>query len=107
MEWVVGIAGVIFVYWLIVLRPGRLDFWKVAAQNSDLAYEHFLSSSCWKVFGAELPQDYRQIVPEAEWAGPFSLLVPKLGGARISVFGKHPDYERSQNEFLQGLRKNP
>lgn len=107
MEWVLGIAGAAFIYWLIVLRPGRLDFWRVAARNPDLAYEHFLSSPCWKVFGAELPLDYRKIVPKTEWAGPFTLWVPKLGDSRIYIFGKYPDMNRSQNEFLRGLRKNP
>lgn len=106
MNWLIGMVVVAFLYWFFILRPGRLDFWKVAAQNSDAAYDHFVSASCWKVFEDGLPENYRSIVPTSDWVGPFRLLIPKLGGKQIVVFGKHPEYEQSQNIFLQNVRPN-
>jgi hypothetical protein len=105
MKWLVAISVVLLLYWWFVLRPGRLDFWRVAGKSPDAAYEHFLSSPCWKVFEGELPPDYRSEVPKSVWSGPYSLWIPKLGGARIFVFSKEPDCEQSQNAFIQTLGK--
>jgi len=88
------------VYWFFILRPERLDFWKVAARHPDAAYEHFRSDPCWKIFEEKLPEDYRSIVPKSEWVGPFWLVVPKLGNKTLHVFGKYPILEQSQNNFL-------
>ena len=90
-----------FLYWLFVLRPGRLDFWRVTARHPDAAFDHLKAASCWKVFEEGLPDNYRSIVPKPEWVGPFKLSVPKLGGRLINVFGKYPELEQSQNEFMQ------
>ena len=103
MNWLIGLIIVGFLYWLLILRPGRLDFWKVAARYPDAAYEHFLSASCWKVFKDDLPENYRSVVPKQDWVGPFKLYVPALGGKQIVVFGKHPEYEQSQNIFLEKI----
>jgi hypothetical protein len=92
-------------YWFFILRPGRMDFWKVAARNPDAAYEHFKAAPCWKVFEEELPQNYRSVVPKSEWVGPFRLWVPRLGGKRIVVFGRLPELKQSQRDFL--LRFGP
>ena len=101
MVWIIGIAVAIALYWVIILRPGRIDFWRLAAKNPDVAYDHFRANDCWVVFENELPRQYRMVVPSAEWDGPFRLWVPKLGGVTIYVFGRTTDYEQSQTEFLQ------
>jgi hypothetical protein len=101
MLWMIGIAVAVVLYWLIILRPGRLDFWKLVAKYPDSAYDHFCSNPCWVVFESEMPEHYRALVPNDEWDGPFRLWVPKLGGAGIYVFGHKPDYERLQDEFVQ------
>jgi len=93
---VVGLA----LYWFFILRPGRLDFWKVAAKHPDAAYDHFKSDATWIVFEGALPQGYRAHLPRSEWVGPFMLIVPKLGNQTVRVFGKSDGLERSQNEFL-------
>lgn len=103
MGWVIGIAVVVFLYWMFILRPGGLDFWKLAGKYPDAAYEFFRTSPYWKVFEGELPTNYRSIVPKADWVGPFSLWVPKIGGVRIYIFGKVPEYEASQVEFMRGF----
>lgn len=99
------IASVVL-YWFFILRPGRLDFWKFAAKHPDAAYDHFMSSPCWKVFENQLPENYRSIVPKIEWVGPFRLIVPKLGNKTIHVFGKHPEFDQSQSDFVKKWRNN-
>lgn len=96
---IVGLA----LYWFFILRPGRIDFWKVAAKYPDAAYDHFKSDATWVVFEGSLPPEYRTYVPQSDWVGPFMLVVPKLGNQTIRVFGKSADIERSQNEFLASL----
>ena len=103
MKWLIGLATAAFLYWFFILRLGRPDFWKVVARNPDAAYDHFVSASCWKVFEAGLPKNYRSLVPKSDWVGPFRLFVPKLGGKQIVVFGKYPEYEHSENNFLKKL----
>lgn len=94
------------IYWFFILRPGRLDFWRVAAKRPDAAYEHFKSDPCWRVFEEQLPENYRSMVPKSEWVGPFRLIVPKLGNRTVHIFGKHPTFEKSQNDFLSKFVKS-
>lgn len=93
------------IYWFFILRPGRLDFWRIAAKYPDAAYEHFKSDPCWRVFEEQLPDNYRSLVPKSEWVGPFRLIVPNLGNKTVHIFGKHPTLERSQNDFLSKFVK--
>ena len=90
----------IFAYWYLVLRPGRLGFWRLVAKHPDAAYDHFMANACWKVFEDGLPPDYRSIVPRPEWVGPFRIVVPKLGGKAIKVFARASELEKSQNDLL-------
>jgi hypothetical protein len=90
----------IVAYWFLVLRPGRLSFWRLVAKHPDAAYDHFKSNACWKVFEDGLPPDYRTIVPRPEWAGPFRIVVPKLGGKAVKVFARASELEKSQNELV-------
>lgn len=106
MKILIIITIVVFLYWLFILRPGRLDFWKVASKYPDQAYDFFLSKECWKVFEASLPDDYRSLVPKDEWTGPFRLWIPKLGNRMIYVFGRYPNFEQSQNEFMTTINQN-
>jgi hypothetical protein len=92
-------------YWFFILRPGRLDFWRCVAKHPDAAYDHFKAHSCWRVFENELPKNYREILPRSEWAGPFRLTVPKLGGQLVRVFGRRADCSRSQDAFLERFRR--
>lgn len=93
---IIGVA----LYWFFILRPGRLDFWRLVAKHPDAAHDHFKADACWKVFEEDLPKNYRTIVPKPEWRGPFRLIVPKLGSKTIRVFGKYPDCKQSQDDFL-------
>ena len=106
MNWLIGVIALVFVYWLVILRPGRMDFWKVVSRNPDAAYEHFKSASCWKVFEGGLPADYRNDVPKSEWMGPFRLCVPKLGWDQVVIFGKRSECEQSQSAFVQRMKRS-
>jgi hypothetical protein len=100
MRKLVATIILIFLYWLFFIRPRRVDFWKTAGRHPDEAYDFFTSRQCWKVFVGSLPVDYHNIVPKEEWAGPYRLTIPRLGNRIIYVFGKIPEFEQSQLEFL-------
>jgi hypothetical protein len=96
----IAVAILVFLYWIIILRPGRLDFWKLAGKYPDEAYDLFMSEDCWKVFEENPPDDHQSIVPKEDWTGPFRLMIPKLGNKTIHVLGRYPICEESQNEFM-------
>jgi len=102
---IILIIAIAFCYWLFIIRPGRLDFWKIASKYPDLAYDFFNSNQCWKVFENGLPDDHQNLVPKEQWTGPFRIWVPKLDNRQILVFGRHPDFEDSQDEFLKIIRE--
>jgi len=106
MKVLIVVAILVFLYWFFILRPGRLDFWKIASKYPDEAYNLFISEDCWKVFDENLPDDHQFIVPKEDWAGPFRHRVPKLGNRMIYVFGKYPNFEKSQNEFMTKYDKS-
>ena len=72
MGWViVAIALVIIVaialfvaYYLYILRPGRIDFWKLASKHPDLAYDFFQQSECWHVFLDKPPSGFKATEPQ-------------------------------------------
>ena len=103
---IIVVVILVFLYWYFILRPGRLDFWKIANKYPDEAYDLFTSEDCWKVFVESLSDDYQSIVPKEDWSGPFRLRVPKLGNRMIYIFGKYPNFEKSQNEFMAKYNKN-
>lgn len=91
--------------WFFVVRPGRLGFWRLVAKHADVAYDHFKSNSCWKVFEDGLPPDYRRIVPRPEWVGPFRVAVSKLGDKRITVFCRASELKKSQNDLMSKVSR--
>jgi hypothetical protein len=99
----IAIAVLVFLYWFFILRPGRLDFWKIANKYPDEAYDFIQSEDCWMIFEDNLPNDYQSTVPKENWTGPFRLLIPKLGNRFIYIFGKYPDFKNSQNDFINKI----
>jgi len=58
-----------------------------------------MNEDCWVV-----------IDPQSEWAekpklqdfnGPFWLLVPKLGGRMVTIYGRFDEIEESQKRFVK------
>jgi len=94
-----------FLYWYLILRRGKLSFWRVASKYPDAAYDFFSTSECFKVFEGNFPKNHKDILPSEKWVGPFRLYVPKIGNRIIYVFGKVGEYEQTQDDFLQ-LFKN-
>lgn len=93
--------GIMLIALLIMFyRAHKRGFWAIAERNPNAAYEYFKANVCWRVFEEGLPPNYRNIVPKPHWAGPYKLIVPKIGNKTIHVFGKHPDFSRSQSEFV-------
>lgn len=100
MLWVLLAVTLVVAYYFVILKPGRLDFWKVASNFPDDVFEMFQNQDCWYVF-LEKPEDgYKSELPPGEWDGPFKLAVPRLGGRLITVYGKVPQYEKAQREFM-------
>lgn len=87
----IGVA--ILLYFL--MRSGNLDFWKVANQNANQAYDLFINDDCWVVIH---PNETK---PDLKgYTGPFKFVVPKLGNTTITVYGKSDCFEESQKAFL-------
>ena len=59
MQWVLLAIIVIVAYYFVILKPGRLDFWKVASRHPDEALEMFQQQGCWNVF-MEKPEGWIQ-----------------------------------------------
>src|ERR1035437_5310786 len=75
MKILIVVAILVFLYWFFILRPGRLDFWKIANKYPDETYDLFISEDCWKVVEESLADDHQSIVPKKDWTGPFRLRV--------------------------------
>jgi hypothetical protein len=104
-----GVAAGLIVWiigcWVFSLTYGRSSqshrFWRVAATYPEAAYQWFTIEDCWHVISdasAEGP-------PSGDWTGPFRLYVPSLGH-RIRIYGRHPDFEQSQERFLARARQD-
>ncbi len=108
MGWViVAIALVIIVavalvvaYYFFILRPGRFDFWKLASKHPDLAYDLFQQSEYWHVFVDKPPGGFKASLPPGEWDGPFKLAIPQLDWKVVTIYGKVPEYEKTQQVFI-------
>lgn len=94
------IRACIWIYGFIcgVRTPGVFQFWSIVAKHPDDAYEFFLDSDIWEIRKHPLPSEYEKELPSEQWAGPFDLYVPTIG-ERVCIFGKEPDYRKSQEEF--------
>jgi hypothetical protein len=105
MQWIVIAVILIVAYYFVILKPGRLDFWKVASNHPDDVYEMFQQQDCWLVFVEKPEGGYKNELPDGEWDGPFNLAIPKLGGRLITVYGRVPDYEAAQQQFMDKMNR--
>ncbi|MFH1861985.1 MAG: hypothetical protein ABH878_04150 [bacterium] len=100
MQWIILAIALAVLYYFFILRPGRLDFWKLAAKYPDCAFDFFQQRDCWKVFLDKPESGYSNALPPGKWDGPFRLAVPQLGGKVVTIYGRIPNYEKSQQEFM-------
>lgn len=91
-----------------VLAPKRSSqFWRVAAERPDRAYDYLRSHPAWvvvdSVAGAQRPPE-----PRDQFTGPFMLAVPKLGRV-VKLYCVEDKIEESQSAFLreQGVEPSP
>ncbi len=104
MQWIVLVVILAVAYYFVILKPGRLDFWKVAGKHPDDVFEMFQKQDRWHVFFEKPGGGYKSALPPGEWDGPFMLAIPKLGGRRITVYGKVPEYEKAQQDFMDSMK---
>lgn len=101
MYWILLIIGV-GIFWHFAMRKtGKLDFWKSANAHADEAFDMFNQEDCWRVFYEKPQQGYKSELPEGDWDGPFIFVVPRLGNQRITIFGNSPEYQKTQQRFLE------
>ena len=93
----------IFVYWFLILKPGKINFWKIISKYPDIAYDFFQTNKYFKIFNETLPDNYKSIVPKKYWTGPFRLWVPKIN-KMVYIFGKYPEFETEQEKFLDIIK---
>lgn len=90
----------VFIILYFLMKSGNLDFWKVANQNANQAYDLFINDDCWVVIH---PNETK---PDLKgYTGPFKFVVPKLGNNTITVYGKSDCFEESQKAFLNKYKK--
>lgn len=82
-----------------LMKSGNLDFWKVAKQNPNEAYDMFVKDDCWIVVH---PNEKKPNLKG--YTGPFKFVVPKLGNISITVYGKSDCFEHSQKRFMNNYK---
>ena len=80
-------------------RVKHPDFWKLAAQQPDHAYDWFTSHEGWVV--VDFDRRHHEKPKGDQFLGPFILRVPKLGGRRVAIYGRRGTMEESQEVFVR------
>lgn len=104
MQWLLVILGFIVAWYLFMRKHGNLNFWKLASKYPYAAHEMFQNQDCWHVFTEKPEGGYRASLPPGEWAGPFKLFLPMNGNRPVTIFGRVPEYEEAQKNFVSKMR---
>ena len=91
-----------FVVWYVIYRAGNPSFWKLASKFPDEAFDWSMAEDCWVVLDPSDPNSGPP-APRGGYTGPFLLWIPKLGGKRVKVYGKHDQVEASQERFKERI----
>ncbi len=86
-------------------RVKHPDFWKLAAERPDHAYDWFVSHDGWVV--VDFDRRHHEKPKGEEFEGPFILRVPKLGGRRVAIYGRRGSMEESQEVFVRFFGARP
>lgn len=101
MKWIIIIIIAGFLYYRFVLvKCGKLKFWKLAKNDPELVYSFFTSDDSFVVFDNKPSDGYRANLPSGEWDGPFRLYVPSKN-TFVTIFGRVPEYQIAQEKFLR------
>jgi hypothetical protein len=99
------VLGVVLLIYIRSRKAKPPDFWKLASERPDHAYDWFVSHDGWVVvdFDARRHKEPKG----AEVVGPFILRVPKLGGRRVAVYGRRGSMEESEATFVRFFGARP
>lgn len=106
MPWILTILALIVAWHLFMRKYGALGFWKVARKYPYAAHEMFQDQDCWHVFTEEREGGWRASLQPGDWAGPFKLVFPMTGNRPLTIFGKVPEYEEAQKEFVRRMTQS-
>lgn len=104
MDWLFWVVVVIVIFYALH-RRGSPNFWKLASKHPDEAYDWFMSDDAWTV--VQPGDQARKPDPSSDYAGPFFLWIPKLGGQRITIYGHHERMRHSQEQFSARFGQSP
>jgi hypothetical protein len=99
------VLGVVLLIYIRSHRPKPPDFWKLASERPDHAYDWFVSHDGWVVVDFDARRHKKP--KGAEFVGPFILRVPKLGGRRVAVYGRRGSMEESEETFVRFFGARP
>ncbi len=99
---VLGLAVLLYVRSRRARPP---DFWKLASERPDHAYDWFVSHEGWVV--VDFDQQRHQRPRGDDLVGPFILRVPKLGGRRVAIYGRRGSMEESEDTFVRFFGARP
>lgn len=99
------VLGVVLLLYARSRRAKPPDFWRLASERPDHAYDWFVSHDGWVV--VDFDQRRRQKPKGDEFVGPFILRVPKLGGRRVAVYGRRGRMEESEETFVRFFGARP
>jgi len=105
MQWILLVVGIIIAWYIFMRKHGNLGFWKVASKYPYAAHEMFQEQDCWHVF-REPKGGYRASLPPGEWVGPFRLFLPMTGNRPVTIFGKFPEFEEAQKQFVRRMTQS-
>lgn len=103
---ILTIVALIAACYLFMRKQGGLSFWKVASKYPYATLDMFEKQDCWHMFNEEPEGGYRASLPPGEWAGPFKLFLPMAGNRPVIIFGKVPEYEEAQKEFVKQMTQS-
>lgn len=104
MFWVIVGLGVVVALLVWNYWNGNPTFWRMVAAKPEAALMLFkLDWNRWQVFEEEPAGGYRNVAPQAEWAGPFRLYIPSRGKT-VVIFGRAVGLDEAQRVMLEQLR---
>ena len=93
--------AVIFIWRSVFVKDGNFRFWQLAAVQPEAACEWMEGRSDWTVLRPDNPE-IEQLKNDANFVGPFILVVPSLGG-KVVIFAEDSSLEESQSEFIESF----
>ena len=91
-----------FLVWFRIMRMGDTLFLRLISRYPDAAYDWFMAEECWLVI--EHGEHKAGLIDKPEpdgYSAPFTLVVPKLNGRVVVVYGRLCAAEESKRRFTE------